>query len=53
MFQLIRKAALLAFGVARRFYLATPATPYEAILFNHIKSAIALLFFREVPRGTV
>jgi hypothetical protein len=53
MFHLIRKLALVMFSVAQRFYLGTPASPYEAILFGYIKAIVAQLFFREVKRGTV
>jgi hypothetical protein len=53
MFHLIRTIALKAFMLGRRFYLASPASPYEAILFGYIKATLAQLFFREVPRATV
>lgn len=53
MFYVIRKVAFALFNVGRRFYLATPATPYEALLFGYIKATLAQLFFREVPRGAV
>lgn len=53
MFAVIRKIAFVLFQVGRRFYLATPASPYEALLFGYIKATVAQLFFREVPRGAV
>lgn len=53
MFGVIRTVALGIFAVARRFYLAAPASPYEALLFGYIKATLAQLFFREVPRGAV
>lgn len=53
MLRLVSKIAMGIFAIARRFYLATPATPYEALLFGYIKATLAQLFFREVPRGAV
>jgi len=53
MFHLIRTIALKVLMLGQRFYLASPASPYEAILFSYIKATLAQLFFREVPRATV
>lgn len=51
MFHLVRTIAMKVFLLGRRFYMATPATPYEAILFSYIKATIAQLFFREARSG--
>jgi len=51
MFQLVRTVARVAVSLVQRFYLASPANPYEALLFSYLKATIAHMFFREAPSG--